>query len=242
MTSQDSRNFVTVAVFTLPTDLMVAKSVLDDAEIENYTLNELTIQAYNFISNAVGGVQLKVAETDYEKVKALLVEGGFIPDEKPEPTFETRLATSKSLRKKLKIGILALAAVILTAILLIAINQPSDLDRLYDKTWCLDRIVYGNETYYPNTYDSSIFKVHFHFPCQEKIEFHGNGHVSLPGFDSPKISGFWSFENDSVYISRVDSFDFVFNGIYSLEMHDTWFVLRSDSTSLIAKQDRFYAF
>lgn len=110
--SSDSRHFVTVATFTLPTDIVVAKGVLENAGIEHFVHNELTVQTHNLLSNAIGGVRLQVAEGDYEKAKMLLIEGELIKDEPLDPSPAEKILHSKGLQKRAISWIILLAAII----------------------------------------------------------------------------------------------------------------------------------
>lgn len=78
------KNLVTIATFTLPTDLAIAKGILESKNIECVIEDELTVQVYNFISNAVGGVKLKVHTDNLEDAKSILIEAGFYTEEKIE--------------------------------------------------------------------------------------------------------------------------------------------------------------
>lgn len=68
---------VLLAIFTLPSDLAVVKSLLESNGIESNIRDELTIQVHNFISNALGGIRMEVKEKDYARAKAIIVENGF---------------------------------------------------------------------------------------------------------------------------------------------------------------------
>lgn len=70
--------FITVATFQYPQQAHVIKSKLESQGIAVFLRDELTIQAYNYLSNAVGGIKLQIIESDYEKAYPLLKEAGFI--------------------------------------------------------------------------------------------------------------------------------------------------------------------
>lgn len=74
-------NWITVATFTYPTELALVKSFLEAEEIEFNVKDELAVQADNFLSNAIGGVKLQVKEKDLERVKEIVVEFGYTPEE-----------------------------------------------------------------------------------------------------------------------------------------------------------------
>lgn len=73
-------NRITLTTFTFPTEAHVAKGFLEANGIESYLKDEMTVQVNNFYSNAIGGVKLQVAETDYERGIQLLREGGYLKE------------------------------------------------------------------------------------------------------------------------------------------------------------------
>jgi hypothetical protein len=74
-------NWITVATFTYPTELALVKSFLEAEKIEFNVKDELAVQADNFLSNAIGGVKLQVKEKDLERVKEIVVEFGYTPEQ-----------------------------------------------------------------------------------------------------------------------------------------------------------------
>ncbi len=74
-------NWITVATFTYPTEVALIKSYLEAEGIEFNMKDELAIQADNFMSNAIGGVKLQVTSEDLERVKQIVIEFGFTPDQ-----------------------------------------------------------------------------------------------------------------------------------------------------------------
>jgi len=73
---------ITVMTFPLPQDAYMAKNLLESENISVFLQNEFTIQENNLYSNAVGGVNLQVIDTDAEQALKLLIAGGYInPDD-----------------------------------------------------------------------------------------------------------------------------------------------------------------
>lgn len=66
------KDFVTVAVFNLPSDITVLKSILLHEEIVHFFENETIISVDPFASLAYGGIKLKVHQNDVERVKIIL--------------------------------------------------------------------------------------------------------------------------------------------------------------------------
>jgi len=73
--------WVTVLVTSLPQQLWIIRGRLESEGIPCFIKDELTVQSYNFYSNAVGGVKLQVLEKDAEKAVQILTELGYLPDE-----------------------------------------------------------------------------------------------------------------------------------------------------------------
>ena len=77
--------WVTVLVTSLPQELWIIRGRLESEGIQCFIKDELTVQSYNFYSNAVGGVKLQVLEKDAEKAVQILTELGYLPDEPGRP-------------------------------------------------------------------------------------------------------------------------------------------------------------
>ncbi len=66
------KDFVTVAVFNLPTEIAVLKSVLENEGIQYFFENETIVSIDPFASIAYGGIKLKVHRNDVEVVREIL--------------------------------------------------------------------------------------------------------------------------------------------------------------------------
>ncbi len=111
--------FKTIATFSLPSDLYVAKSKLESEGIECRVLDELTVQSYHFLSTAVGGVKLQVVSKDADKAYSLLLEGGFVKAEALEQSYVERKFNNPAFLKRFKfIALLFFAFIALLVLLL----------------------------------------------------------------------------------------------------------------------------
>lgn len=72
------QNWKTIITFTLPHEAHMAKNLLESEGIETMIQDELTAQVDNFLSNAIGGVKLKVRVSDIEQGIKALQAGGYI--------------------------------------------------------------------------------------------------------------------------------------------------------------------
>ncbi len=81
-----------------PSELAVLRARLENDEIECRVLNELTVQVNPFYSNAIGGVQLQVKESDFQRATQILKDGRYINVGKVPPAekfFEPESDSSK---------------------------------------------------------------------------------------------------------------------------------------------------
>ena len=63
---------MTVAVFNLPTEIAVLKSILENEGIQYFFENETIVSIDPFASIAYGGIKLKVHRNDEELVRSIL--------------------------------------------------------------------------------------------------------------------------------------------------------------------------
>lgn len=75
-------SFVVVADFEYSSEAQISKGQLESEGIEVQLQDEFTVDTDPFASNAIGGVKLKVKQSDYQTVRELLKESGvrFIGD------------------------------------------------------------------------------------------------------------------------------------------------------------------
>lgn len=87
-------NFVIVYSFLYPHEMEIAKHALESYGIECFSEDSLTVQSYQLISNAVGGVKLLVNKKDLKKSIEILVLKDIIPNpsETKELSSEIKLA------------------------------------------------------------------------------------------------------------------------------------------------------
>lgn len=229
-------NFVTIMTFTHPTELAVLRTRLEADGIECLVLDELTAQVNPFYSNAIGGVKLQVKESDVPRTIEILKEGGYIKEEdlhQPKNLIKLDNATSrlpllKNLRVELRLMIiLAVGVLILVGIIYFA-TLPSTFERLTKQSWCVDQVIYNGKNYSTNTVE--YIQLVGAGICNESIDFRTNGTVNLPGFNSHGARGRWKLDNNILQIMQVDTFDFVYNGLYNIEISDNILILKSNQT------------
>ncbi len=105
-------NFVIVYSFLYPHEMEIAKHALESHGITCYAEDNLTIQSYQFISNAVGGVKLLVAREDFKQASEFLILKEFIPKptnsdkESPEVILNKKLLKANTLLKRIPFKLL----------------------------------------------------------------------------------------------------------------------------------------
>ncbi|VAW25747.1 hypothetical protein MNBD_BACTEROID06-621 [hydrothermal vent metagenome] len=228
------QDFIIIATFTLPSELAIAKSRLESEGIECLIKDELTIQSYNFLSNAVGGVKLFVHKSKSERARTILKEGGFLKDNDSNLTsVEKYLNNPQNLKKLKRVSLILFGLIAIIAVIMVTygiINRPTTIQKIANYDWCLDHIVYNNEEYYPNTIEGEV-QLRLLYQCNEKLNFSRDGTLSIPGFESRKIISKWMVENDGIKVYDSDTLDFVFNGTFEVQVNNRELILSSPSTT-----------
>lgn len=70
-----------IQVFVYPQDAYLAKALLESEGIDVFLQDEMTIQVFNFYSNALGGVKMLVPNNQAEKARELLKESGYLKND-----------------------------------------------------------------------------------------------------------------------------------------------------------------
>lgn len=65
-------DFITIAIFNFPQEIVVLKSVLENEGIVHYFENETIVSIDPFASIAFGGIKLKIHPNDKEIVQTIL--------------------------------------------------------------------------------------------------------------------------------------------------------------------------
>ena len=65
-------DFITIAIFNFPQEIVVLKSVLENEGIVHYFENETIVSVDPFASLAFGGIKLKIHPNDKEIVQTIL--------------------------------------------------------------------------------------------------------------------------------------------------------------------------
>jgi hypothetical protein len=66
------KDFITIAMFNFPQEIVVLKSILENEGIVHYFENETIVSVDPFASLAFGGIKLKIHPNDIEMVQMIL--------------------------------------------------------------------------------------------------------------------------------------------------------------------------
>jgi len=241
--------FVTVTTFVLPDQMPVAKGLLESRGIKCRVLDEFTVQSYNFISNAVGGVKLQVQRTDYERARALLKEGGFIQEDEVRPSKVDVILSDPLKLKQIKIAlysILVLSVVVTLSIVIHSnVTAPSTYERFAYGEWSIQAVYHDGILYLPNTVlrndpSDSVGTMIFVDPWEpEKIIFYPNGEVEIPRFYCPSFYGKWEISENTLSIFDVYTLDALFNHPFMVQFESNYMILIADSSTIHCRDERF---
>ena len=227
--------WITVATFTYPTEVALIKSYLEAEGIAFNMKDELAVQADNFLSNAIGGVKLQVKPEDVERVKQIVIEFGFTPEEDFTPSrFWTEfdaLTVKFPLVGKLKIEVRLFVMAALALLILVTsglfLLRPSLEERLAGTKWCLNYIEHEGEKYTPKTTAPVITGL---YNCDEILKLSEGLSLDLPGFDSRGFSASGSLIEGRLEIYEASAFSDIFNGFYDVDLDSETLILESEKT------------
>lgn len=239
-------DFVTVATFTYPTELVIIRARLESEGIECFAKDEMTVQVHNFYSNAIGGIKLQVKQSDTDKAIEILKDAGYIKEaDFQPPKFWIKLDSLTSKiplinKARLELRFIILTALILTAIILTIFiaTIPTTYEYLTEYSWCVNHLTYDGQDYQPNSTGIQIIGAGF---CNENIDFRTNGKIIFPGFNSYPVWGSWSLTDNVLYVSQVDTFQHLFQGNYNIDIDidGNIMTLTSDKTIIHCYQTRY---
>jgi hypothetical protein len=233
------KTLITVATFTLPSDLAIVKGRLESEGIECFVSDEMTVQVYNFVSNAVGGIKLKVRAEDVDRAREILQEAGHLrpTDMVPsEPTGKWYKLTQKIPflnRMPLAFQPYVLAGIIISSaiIALAVVSMPSDYDHLLDANWCVEYIEHEGKKYKT---DTTNYPFLFYGHCREELHLLAHGSVVLPGFETDAVSAKWTFHGDSIRFYQTDNFGQIYEGMFHIDISGYDLTLTSANTVIYA--------
>ncbi len=261
-------NWITILTFTYPHEAHLVKGKLESEDISVQIKDELVAQVNNFYSTAIGGVKLQVLEKDFDKAYLILINAGYIKEQKTEQNrilsqfdlFTSRIPVFGKLiiEMRLIIAIALILVIIIVPVFILSI--PSKLEVLTKNRWCVESIFYKGQELTPNSYGIKLKSTYDN--CYETMSFNENGEVIFPGINSYSERAHWEYRNDSIIITQLpDVRNFAINenleiiktkpnkdtsiyrGSFKLEINNNRIALLSDSLTIIGKVFSFnYSF
>lgn len=233
-----SNNFVTVLTVSQEQDLWAVRALLESQDIECKIANEYTAQMAPVYANAIGGVRLQIHESDLNRAVNILIQAGYLHErdlEASKPIFDIDTITTKyPIVKKKGFKLVFFLSIILLVVaaagMVYYASLPSTYERLVKNDWCLVRVNYKGKDYTPdsnNAYGNGLFGL-----CKESISFHRDGTVYMPGFKSNIALGKWELRDEMLHITDIDTFAFVYDGVYEIDFSRSNLDLQSSHTSL----------
>ncbi len=212
--------FITVATFTYPSELVVIRARLEAEGIECIVRDELTAQVHNFYSNAIGGIKLQVRAEDAVRAMEILKDNGYGIEKETSPSTFWNIVNTKTqsipfvkhYTPEVRLILLITPVIVAMALIAYLATIPTKGEYLSGNSWCLLYVTYSGEDYPPNTTGLQLSGN----GCADKIVFSENGEVELPGFNSAAISGSWEILDDGLRLSRLDTFQFILEGDYAI--------------------------
>jgi hypothetical protein len=225
-------DFILVTTLNGLQELYIVKPLLEEESINFYIKNENFIQMDPLYSVGTGGLDVMVVEDDAQRAYDILKDAGYIIEE-TEPLNLPLLDSIRkwfyslsaiSFRKYKVIAIVIGIVVLVTSSVVLWYN--SILKNAYDlvgSDWYVNAIYKDGRELKLNT----ISVIEITYPdgsSPEMMSFYNNETVSLPGLNSPPITGVYSVKDESsVIIEKCNRFEDVFNGTYTVnfdEMND----------------------
>lgn len=233
--------FVTIARFQYPSDLLFVEAELRERSIPFQVLDANTVQTAPYYSVAIGGVRLQVPLDFVDAAVPVLHELG-VPAE-PEQTVPTWLKWVDRFAAKLpflqgrsdvskRATVLIATFVLLTGIALsIAMVRKSDLvDDLASTTWWIESIEHDGTAWEPP--QSGPLRLSGTYM---RVIFDEGSRVQLPAADRRALQALWYSEDGMLVIFNSDTFGDVYDGVYEVSITHNALLMRSRRTTISAR-------
>ena len=199
------------------------------------------------------GIKIQVLQSQIPQTIEILREAGYIKDEddKPSPIIERldaftgKIPIINKFVFGIRVSILVALIVTIIAFIGIYISLPSTRDLIVNNHWCADDVSYSGKSYQmghdpkANWITLSIGGKNL---CDEPINFLKDGFVFLPGFNSRQIECKWKLDGKKMQISNADTFQFVYNGIYTIDVSENSLILKSPNTTIKCSSENLINF
>ena len=235
--------FLTVATFTYPHDMYIVMGRMESEGIECRTLDELSIQVYNYASDALGGVKLQVRSSQKEAAEKILLENEILTIEETNDAplwpglerWSRKIPFLSVLPFEVRMIVLSTTTILLLVLSIFLMSRPTLKDQLMDSSWCIEFISHNGQSYEPRT---TGLMVTFEGQCTEDLQFREQDHCSFPGFNTRRFYGAWQLKGDSLEFSSLEDFNQVFSRRYQVNVDGPFLELKSDSTLIQCRKQQ----
>lgn len=231
-------NLVLLRTFTQHHQLEIVQTCLESHGIATFVGDATAEPKHSSNSHDNRTVHLYVDKNDYEDALTLLNGMGVTPSEHLRTiglmfqiiNLSKRIPILKNVRPLYVLISISLMFCGMLGYVLYTILTPNTLFSIAQEQLCAKRINFQGNTYIPKTLRTITIQSQYF--CEEEMYLHDDESIRLPGFDSREVIGRWSFSNDSLHISNCDTFGFIYNGVYGVEIQHSTIVFSSATTQI----------
>jgi len=139
-----------------------------------------------------------------------------------------------------KITLFLLFIIVIITVIVYFIIRPSSKLSLSKDAWCVDQIYYNQKLIGPkSTMVITLRDINGNIPCYEIADFRKNGDLILPGINSPIITGRWTVNGESYIELNTDTLQYIFKGVYNVDVSSTNLKLTSQTTIIYGHKDQY---
>ncbi|MDX9751838.1 MAG: hypothetical protein RBT71_12205 [Flavobacteriales bacterium] len=234
---------ITIATFHDRSLLALVEAHLREAGVAHWLLDEITVQVAPHLGPAVGGIRLQVALADRERAAAIIRELG-VEEDRPAggsimlEAFNSRtrgLPLIGRLRVEWRLMLVGATGLGLISALVYLTLAPTRSEMLQAHEWCVAGMEAEGAPLAPNTTGPA-----FRFVmagCPERIRFHNDGRVLLPGIDTDEVEATWRLEGKWLVIEAATDLPHLYNGVYAFRVDGNRLALRSKRISVRCGRD-----
>ena len=220
------------------------RQLLDSEDIPYRILNEYRLHKENDFGDMFEDAVFQVPESFVLRANHALISNGYKlsqsakcldkqPSIQPEPLSAVELFLDRYPLRLILYVFFGVAVGIPMSLALISLFQSYQIE-LEDWGLCARKITYQKKVLHPHSEDIMVV-----FNCREKIYFHSDGSVSLPGFNTPMVRGSWQYMDGrtKVRIYHTDRFSHIYDGVYRLKVKfNSRLKLQSEHTSIVLSE------
>jgi hypothetical protein len=232
---------ITLISFRDAVEAEIVKGRLEAYGIECYLKDSGIVSAHPFYANPVGGIKLQVWEEDVKQALEVIREVAPESFREGEITEDDIASKSEKFLTKflepiyskpgmsLKIASVTIVLAVIITSVIIALSQPSTVDKLSSGYWKVYQIIYKD-----STITSQPIDAHSEYSCgNETIVFMEDGNCKLPSFSKYPAIGKWNWVEETLEIES-DTLKEFYSGKFSVKFFNgsNSLLLQSQNTSI----------